>query len=251
MLHLLGEWEINGYSDSDFMAVVYDDVENSVKAIETGSTRYAGGRNMSDVVACTPEVVEKARVLLEQYYVAKYTEIEYNKIHCPDNVDIGVEVVLQEKHRSQVKETETCSKCNGTGQWVSPCNSSDIRECFTCNGTGLHKGKAVKNDGKIVYNVLQPGTVGTVVDCNAYGKFYAKGYNQPCRENRQCKVKLANGDVVSIPLKKLGLNRTPKSEECIRAIADLKSRVYHFAELTGKKFAWYTRNYAAEVCFGK
>ena len=29
-----------------------------------------------------------------------------------------------------------CPKCGGTGQWVNPGYSADVRECFTCHGTG-------------------------------------------------------------------------------------------------------------------
>ena len=30
----------------------------------------------------------------------------------------------------------TCSRCSGTGRWVNPGDSADIRKCFACNGMG-------------------------------------------------------------------------------------------------------------------
>ena len=33
----------------------------------------------------------------------------------------------------------TCSRCSGTGRWVNPGDSADIRMCFACDGTGERK----------------------------------------------------------------------------------------------------------------
>lgn len=56
---VLTEYEKNGYNDSDFFAIVWDDETDTIKTIEYGSTRH-GGSYGCDIDA-TPEVIAKAK----------------------------------------------------------------------------------------------------------------------------------------------------------------------------------------------
>lgn len=57
----LGTYERNGYDDSDFYAIVWDDETQSIKDVEYASTRGWTYHNHASVDA-TPEVLDKARV---------------------------------------------------------------------------------------------------------------------------------------------------------------------------------------------
>lgn len=59
---VLGEWERNGYNDSDFLAAVWDEDEQKVKTIEWGTTRFPTYHNRC-VVDATDEVKAKAAVV--------------------------------------------------------------------------------------------------------------------------------------------------------------------------------------------
>lgn len=58
---VLSLYERNGYNDSDFYAVVWDDDNQCIRDIEYGTTRSWTYHNHAEVDA-TPEVLEKARV---------------------------------------------------------------------------------------------------------------------------------------------------------------------------------------------
>ena len=55
---VLDTGEMNGYNDSDFYAVVWDEERQTIHRVEYDSTRYAGGG--SAVIDATDEVKEKA-----------------------------------------------------------------------------------------------------------------------------------------------------------------------------------------------
>jgi hypothetical protein len=56
---VLCEYEKNGYNDSDFFAVVWNDETDSIKVIEYGSTRHGGYYGCS--IDATPETIAKAK----------------------------------------------------------------------------------------------------------------------------------------------------------------------------------------------
>lgn len=56
---VLDEYEKNGYNDSDFFAIVWNDVEQKVEEIQYASTRYYS-YDHSCVIDATPEVKAKA-----------------------------------------------------------------------------------------------------------------------------------------------------------------------------------------------
>lgn len=53
------EYENNGYNDSDFFMVVWDEKENKPSNIKFGTTRFWCGPSMSSAPDASPEVLEK------------------------------------------------------------------------------------------------------------------------------------------------------------------------------------------------
>ena len=71
---VLCEYEKNGYNDSDFFAVVWNDETDSLKVIEYGSTRHGGYYGCT--VDATPETVAKAREFKENILARERFEKE-------------------------------------------------------------------------------------------------------------------------------------------------------------------------------
>jgi hypothetical protein len=260
--YLLTDWEINGYNDSDFMCTYYDDSTKEVKSHTYGTTRFAAptmigwNNNVSSVdiddevcLMPTREVVESARVWLEEYIFNRMVAADKLLVDSPDveNLHEGLSVRLTADCRYQLTTSEPCIKCSGSGNWVNPKNAADKRECFSCKGTGLHiTGKLKDANGKLVYEKLAAGTFGSVVDWKSFGQFYANGYNKPNRQNTTVQFKLLSGKIVRASLEKLRLNREYLSIEELRASARKQSYSYEFSKIYPRS-AWDTHNFAREV----
>jgi len=260
---LLTDWEINGYDDSDFMASYYDDKSNTIGFTCYGSTRYPSatiiGHNTDgsttvvvdgeNLLMPNSDVVEKARLVLEENIFQRLTKSDKRLVDEPEVEDLskGLRVRLLTSARMQVRSTEPCTKCNGSGKWVNPRRETDVRDCFSCGGSGQHKGAKVKNEeGKQVYEVLPADLAGSVVDWNSFGQFYASGYNKPNRHNTTVQFRTDDNKVVRASLSKLRLDRDYQSPEVLRKKAKDFSFSYQFSALY-PRFAWDTRNYAAQV----
>jgi hypothetical protein len=93
MKYSLCEWEENGYDDSDFYAAYYDDETGEVKSKLVGSTRYYGGFSedgkTNPFEYPTPEVVEKARKVLEEHIFARLREAEDRAVLTPERASKG------------------------------------------------------------------------------------------------------------------------------------------------------------------
>jgi hypothetical protein len=260
---LLTDWEINGHNDSDFMCSYYDDVTNTIGFHEYGTTRFPSHTNIGINIDGTTsvvvsgdtlrlpnqDVVEKARLVLEDLLVIKYAAADKKRVEEPHpaELSVGVRVRLTEKARMQLRESSPCNKCNGTGKWINPRNSNDLRSCFSCKGSGRHVGAKLKNEnGKQAYKELPVGLAGEVVDWGSFGQFYANGYSKPDRANTSVQFRTNDGEVVRASLSKLRLDIEPLSEKDIRKIAKSISMGYGFSNLY-PRFAWDTRNYAVEA----
>jgi hypothetical protein len=259
---LLTDWEINGYDDSDFMASYYDDATNTIGFTCYGSTRYPSATMISigggitsivvngeNLLAPNAEVVEKARLVLEESIFQKLKAADKRLVDEPDVKDLraGLRLRLTEKARMQIRETSDCNKCSGTGKWVNPRNANDKRDCFACKGSGKHVGAKVKNDkGKLAYKELPVGLVAEVVEWGSFGQFYANGYNQPNRHNTSVQLRTADGELVRASLSKLRIDRDYKDDVVLRTSAESLSYNYGFSALY-PRFAWDTCNYAAQV----
>lgn len=264
---LLTDWEINGYDDSDFMASYYDDSVNKIGFICYGSTRYPSATNIGMVDMGTgsrvttvvvdgdnllmpnAEMVEKARLVLEDNIYLRLLMQEKRLVEEPDvgDLKVGIKVRLTTKAKMQLRESNPCQKCNGTGKWTNPRVNNDKRDCFACKGSGQHVGAKVKNEqGKQAYQELPVGLVGEVVDWTSFGQFYANGYNKPNRDNTTVQFRTSDGKVVRASLNKLRLDRDFKSESYLHGSAKELSYNYGFSALY-PRFAWDTHNFAASV----
>ena len=260
---LLTDWEINGYDDSDFMCSYFDDVTNTIGFTCYGSTRYPSATiighnadgstsvvvNNEALLMPTAEVVEKARLVLEENIFQRLVKADKRLADSPEPEDlkVGLKVTLRTSARMQVRSTEPCNKCSGSGKWVNPRNANDKRDCFACKGSGQHVGAKLKNDnGKAVWEVLPVGLSGEVVDWTSFGQFYANGYNKPNRDNTTVQFRTSGGQLKRASLNKLGLSRDYTPETELRERAKSLSFNYGFSALY-PRFAWDTCNYAAKV----
>jgi hypothetical protein len=259
---LLTDWEINGYDDSDFMCSFYDDVTNTIGFKEYGTTRFPSPTMISisggltsvivdgeNLLMPDAEVVEKARLVLEDNIFQRLQDADKRLCDTPDveDLSVGLSVTLRSTARMQVRETAPCQKCGGSGKWTNPRNTNDKRDCFSCKGSGQHVGAKVKTDaGKQVFRVLPIGLTGQVLDWTSFGQFYASGYNKPNRDNTTVQFRISNGEVVRASLNKLELSRGYKPEAELRERAKALSFNYGFSALY-PRFAWDTHNFAAQV----
>jgi hypothetical protein len=259
---LLTDWEINGYDDSDFMCSYYDDATNVIGFHCYGSTRYpsatviaiGGGITSVEVggeslLMPNAEVVEKARLALEEHIFQRLTNADKRLVDEPDVDDLreGIEVRLTTNARMQVRESAPCQKCSGSGKWTNPRNANDKRDCFSCKGSGQHVGAKVKGeDGKQAWDVLPAGLTGKVVDWKSFGQFYANGYNKPNRDNTTVQFRTSDDKLVRASLNKLRLHREYQFPASLRARARELSFNYGFSAMY-PRFAWDTHNFAAQV----
>lgn len=262
--YLLTDFELNGYDDSDFIAGYFDTEICEIEFTCYGSTRYPSasmigfsGNSQTSTVSIngepllfpTTEVVEQARQALEEHIFLRMTAEEKRRVEEPDepHMQVGLRVRLIASARMQVREQRPCGKCKGSGKWQNPRNLSDQRECFSCKGTGQWTGDKVKSEnGKQAWKVLPAGLAGTVVSHRSHGTFYANGYNKRDRSNTSVEFKTDNGEVVRAGLAKLRLDRECDSSDNLRKQAKDLSFGYQFSALY-RRWAWDTRNYAAEV----
>lgn len=148
------EWENNGYSDSDFYIVAFDDEKNELERIEVHSTRYAAGRGYTGIIRknnVPEEVWSKAESALARLISRNYLLTVKHLIEFPKTINQGEAVILvkEVKNRPRHEVKQTCFKCNGSGNWVNPRNSNDKRSCFTCEGSG-YKIQSTATKGKLV-----------------------------------------------------------------------------------------------------
>ena len=72
--YVLCDWEINGYNDSDFMLMYYDDVTNELKSFEYDTTRFAGCMCRSENALPTPPQGSSS------YHL--HAQLEYNTVEA-------------------------------------------------------------------------------------------------------------------------------------------------------------------------
>lgn len=158
MIHALTpEWEANGYHDSDWYCIAYDDEKDRVFKMETHSTRFAGGYpGMPPMVEPESEVYKAATNNLINGALTGLLKARHYTVNAR-NIKAGETLVV--KTRFSVGARDKCDKCDGSGNWVNPKRSSDIRDCFGCRGTGFGI-YASKTSGRV--NVKE-GMTGTVL----------------------------------------------------------------------------------------
>lgn len=269
--YILCDWERNGINDSDFYLTYYDDKEDKLVAYEYDTTRFAGclckdiveptegtpsafhlhgcrDKPAERLLMPTKEIVEKARVKLEDFIFNSLAEAEKQHVlnPQPDNLFEGLEMCLKDKVKNQLFEEIVCEACNGSAKWVNPKKASDVRECFRCHGTGRIKGnKKLSANGKVEWDIIPAGTCGKVVSWKSFGTFYERGYNRKNETNTSVFLKTDEGKNFRATLKNLRLKRDILSDEKLREKAKRLSFDYHFGSIS--RCAWLSHNYAVDA----
>lgn len=237
-LYELDSWEHNQAYDSDWYAIVYDTETQKLSRVEIGTTRFGdalprmrdGCHVIGDTVLLKPteEILKQAQLALRDQILPLIEIEERQRIFVlnPKKIEDGAVLRFTEKHKCALKEfdIEDCIKCNGSGHWTNPRNTSDKRSCFSCKGTGKHKRnfrKVVDDNGKVVWQRIEAGTTGTVVNMRSYGTFYSNGYNKPDGFNTTVILRLEDGREVQAPLRKLQLPEDMPSKEELLKKADV------------------------------
>ena len=248
MKYQICEWEDNGYHDSYFYGVLFDDATGQMSKISLGATAYACGPipEWQDAKRATTEIAERCRLLLADYIFTSIREAEYVDVLTPSDANPGETLRLLEDHKRQLKAPVPCEKCCGKGFWENPRNATDRRPCFFCEGKGtVAKGDPLKDaGGKILRETILAGIILTVIKVTAFGQFYAKGYNKPDRSNRSVTGRTDAGAIVNIPLEKLRCAREPMSDPELRERASDLSHHHAYGAMFGCR-AWLSANYAA------
>jgi len=214
-------WECNGYDDSDWYGVYFDEADGQLHRIELGTTRAACAIGFSEeYLLPTPEIVERARKALVPRIYEGLRGAEHRDIFTPGphNVEQGREFRLLEAHSFYLK----------------------------ANG-----GFAKDEKGKRVKVTLPAGTV--VSSCkngaDFFGTRFAKGYNQPNRGNTTVytMVKVEKGwQHVRVPMDKLRQHAEPMTDEWLMNRAEELSLNLQFHPCFGCR-AWCSDNWAEKV----
>lgn len=264
--YVLVDWEINGYDDSDFLCVYYDEEKKSLETYMYGTTRFAcpttyghdgttttievGGEKL---LMPTRSIVEKAREVLEEHIFQRITVAENMTVLSPDvnSLQVGLRVRLSVDVRNQLYHMVACLACkDNPGKWVNPKNSNDIRTCFTCDGVGEKKGEKKRDDkGKLIWDRLSAGLAGTVIDWKSFGTFFKNGYGRPGRENTSVQFATDAGNVVRATLERLRLDREPMRASKLRERAKELSFDYSFGAVSGR-YTWESSNPARKIMEG-
>jgi len=246
MKYRLCDWEDNGYHDSYFYGAYYDTEDGTCKSEMIGSTAFSGGCYTAPWEDPTPEIVEKARVWLEQKIFEEIKAAEYRDVLTPDNLNVYDKVRFTQQKKTKVKVQEECSKCGGSGEF--PLKNGRTGMCWACSGTGkVNTQELVKDEnGKPVWNITPKGTKGEVIWVGTFRTIYKKGYLKRDRNTLSCGVKLEDGSVVYCPMKVLRLDQEPMSDEELKRRAHKLSYNYQFGAVLGCS-AWLSDNYAKKV----
>ncbi len=252
MNYKLVEWEDNGYNDSDFYGVAWNDDKGCLEKHSLGSTSFSGGYGFDDTFALpTPEILDKARRALAKIIFEQLTEAENRDVFTPKPSAItpGTELILLKKHTFGIKAKVKCEKCGGTGKWVNPRNPADERKCFACNGEGLIASKDFlkhETTNRRLQATIPEGSL-LVAAGNAafFGTTYANGYNKPDRDNTLIPVVFL-GQRVRVPTAKFRLARNPMSPAELGERAVKLSYHHRYGTAFGMK-AWESDNWAADL----
>lgn len=97
--------------------------------------------------------------------------------------------------------------------------------------------------------ILESGTVIRVNDCQAFGTFYAKGYNHPGRENRSIVGTVLGKPslLIRVPLAKCRLHSEPMTDSELRSRANALARNCQFGPALSRRHAWDSNNWALTV----
>jgi hypothetical protein len=117
----LCDWEDNGYHDSYFYGVYFDDADGQLHHASLGATAYAGGYGFDDsYLYPTPEIVELARKQFVPLIYSAISAAEQRDVLKPSDAAPGTILRLLVPHKSR-KAGETLEA--GTKIRVNTCNA--------------------------------------------------------------------------------------------------------------------------------
>lgn len=105
---VLGEWERNGYNDSDFYAVRWNSETGKIENVEVGSTRYGGGPCRFELIHATDEELLAAREASVETIFASLKHAADRRINKPSKTHRGDKLRLLE-------DVQFLDKKRGTG----------------------------------------------------------------------------------------------------------------------------------------
>lgn len=151
--YYLGDYERNGYDDSDFHVVFWDDRIGEIRNVMFGSTRFAGGWNYSsDLLREIPDdVAERIRARICASRLASLTKEEIARVNepTPQQMPFGTRVRITKASRKGSKYTFAAGDVGEVSghYWFGTFYSKGY------NSKGRHNGRAgVRlNDGRTVF----------------------------------------------------------------------------------------------------
>jgi len=107
MKHALVEYERNGYNDSDFFAIWFDDATGELGQTEIGSTRYAGGAGYEGIstAPASSVILERARKALAALILSQITAAEKSDVLEPESVPFGTTLRILKDSSPRSKST--------------------------------------------------------------------------------------------------------------------------------------------------
>lgn len=104
--YYLGDYERNGYDDSDFHVVYWDDRIGEIRNVQYGSTRYAGGWNYDVLQREIPaDVAERITAHINALNLASLTRHEIARVMEPEprQMEFGTRVRITKDSRKGCK----------------------------------------------------------------------------------------------------------------------------------------------------
>jgi hypothetical protein len=95
--------------------------------------------------------------------------------------------------------------------------------------------------------VLPAGTVGECIRVDSFGTFYRNGYNRPNRENSRVTLRLPDGSYQTVALSACRQNAEPMADAELMYRARDLARDCQFSTAGPYKYAWDSKNHAAEL----
>ena len=171
----LADYERNGYNDSDFLVIYWDDDRKEIDQFESGSTRYAGNPGAEAQLRAlrrdiTPEIRQQIHRHIFECIRDGYLRAEVSRVEAPGPADLP--------HGTEVR-------------MIAP------------------------PSGRKRDEVWEVGEVGEVYWSGHFGRFFRKGYRQPDRSNGRLGVRFADGRRVFCPMKSVRLNREPDADRAV------------------------------------
>jgi len=135
--YYLGDYERNGYGDSDFFVTYWDDNARRIETKEHSSTRYGGGWNWNaELIREIPaEVVQRLRAYMYQTALEANTSYEKRRVEepTPESLGFGVRVRF-------LKDSDKRSK--------STWQAGQVGECFWQGWYGTFYKNGYKTRGR-------------------------------------------------------------------------------------------------------